>query len=164
MPDPQPVQGGYAPGEDIPLGGYALLTAAFGGGVTAYALQQRRAGRSWPGRLGPGDLALLGAATYKLSRIITKDRVTSFMRSPFTRYTGEAGPSEVSEQPRGRGVRRAVGELLVCPYCTAQWVATALVAGYARDPAATRTVAGVFAVVAASDFLQQAWLATEKRA
>jgi hypothetical protein len=164
MPDPQPAQGGYAPGQDIPLGGYALLAAVFNGGVAAYALQQRRAGRGWPRRIAAGDLALLAAATYKLSRIITKDRVTSFLRSPFTRYDGEAGPSEVSEQPRGRGVRRAVGELLVCPYCTAQWVATALVAGYAREPDATRTVAGVFAVVAASDFLQQAWAATDKRA
>ena len=42
--------------------------------------------------------------------------MTSFLRSPFTRYTGEAQPSEVSEEPRGRGLRRAVGELLVCPY------------------------------------------------
>jgi uncharacterized protein DUF1360 len=164
MPDPQPVQGGYAPGEDLPLGGYALLTTVFHGGVAAYALQQRRAGRSWPGRIGAGDLALLGAATYKLSRIITKDRVTSFLRSPFTRYSGEAGPAEVSEEPRGRGLRRAVGELLVCPYCMGQWVATALVAGYAREPEATRTVAGMFAVVAAADFLQQAWAAIEKRA
>jgi hypothetical protein len=61
-------------------------------------------------------------------------------------------------------VRRAVGELLVCPYCIGQWAATALIAGYAREPDATRTVAGVFATVAAADFLQQAWAATEKRA
>ena len=164
MPDPQPVPGGYAPGKNIPLGGYALLTTVFSGAVAGYALHQHRAGRQWPRRIGAGDLALLAAATYKLSRIITKDRVTSFLRSPFTRYTGEAGPSEVSEQPRGRGVRRAVGELLVCPYCIGQWVATALIAGYAREPDATRTVAGVFATVAAADFLQQAWAATEKRA
>jgi hypothetical protein len=26
MPDPQPVEGGYAPDQDVPLGGYALLT------------------------------------------------------------------------------------------------------------------------------------------
>jgi hypothetical protein len=163
VPDPQPVDGGYAPEQDIPLGGYALLTAVFNGGVAAYALQQRRSRGRLTRRIGPGDLALLGAATYKLSRIITKDRVTSFLRSPFTRYAGEAGPSEVSEEPRGRGVRRAVGELVVCPYCVGQWVATALVASYVREPEATRTVASVFAVVAAADFLQQAWLATEKR-
>jgi hypothetical protein len=163
MPDPQPVEGSYAPGEDLPLGGYALLTAAFNGGVAAYALAQHRSGGGVPQRIGAGDLALLAAATYKVSRIITKDRVTSFLRSPFTRYTGEAGPSEVSEQPRGSGVRRAVGELLVCPYCMGQWVATALVAGYAREPELTRTVASVFALVAAADFLQQAWSATDKR-
>ena len=163
MPDPQPVEGGYAPGQDVPLGGYAVLTGVFNGAAAAYVLSQRRAKARRPQPMGAGDLALLATATYKLSRLITKDRVTSFLRSPFTRYTGEAGPSEVSEEPRGRGLRRAVGELLVCPYCTGQWVATALVAGYSREPEATRTVASVFAIIAAADFLHQTWLATEKR-
>jgi hypothetical protein len=163
MPDPQPVEGGYAPGQDVPLGGYALITGIFGGAAAVYVLSQRRARARMPKRIGIGEFALFATATYKLSRIIAKDRVTSFVRSPFTRYTGDAGPSEVSEEPRGTGVRRAVGELLICPYCTGQWVATALVAGYARDPDATRVVASVFSLVAAADFLQQAWLATEKR-
>lgn len=96
--------------------------------------------------------------------MIAKDRVTSFLRSPFTRYTSAAGPSEVSEEPRGTGLRLAVGELLVCPYCLAQWVAAAFVAGYAADPKTTRMTAGVFAVLSASDFLQQAWVAVDKRA
>jgi hypothetical protein len=164
MPDPQPSQGGYAPGRDIPLGGYALLTFLFNGAAAAFVLQQHRSRRRARKRISLGDFALLSAATYKLSRIIAKDRVTSFLRSPFTRYSGEAGPSEVSEEPRGEGVRRAVGELVVCPYCMGQWVAAGLLAGYARDPDVTRMVASVFSAMAAADFLHQAWVATEKRA
>lgn len=33
-----------------------------------------------------GDLVLLGVATFKLSRLISKDRVTAFLRAPFTRF------------------------------------------------------------------------------
>jgi hypothetical protein len=154
----------YSADEHKPLLGYAVLTALFTGAAAAYVAAHRRSGRALPDRLPLGDFLLLVGATQKLSRVIAKDRVTSFIRSPFTRYTGEAGPSEVSEEPRGTGLRLAVGELLVCPYCVSQWVAAAFVAGYAFDSRTTRMTAGVFAVLGASDFLQQAWTALDKRA
>ena len=100
--------------EHRPLAAYGLLTTAFGalfGGGTA-ALHDRL-----PERPRATDVALAGVATYKISRLLAKDRVTSVLRAPFTRYEGEAGPSEVSEEPRGGGLRLALGELLVCPYC-----------------------------------------------
>jgi hypothetical protein len=152
----------YSPHEHKPLLGYAALTAAFNGAAGAYVAEQRRSDRKLPERLPAGDFLLLAAGTHKLSRLIAKDRVTSFLRSPFTRYTGEAGPSEVEEEPRGTGLQLAIGELLVCPYCVGQWVASAFVAGYIRDRDATRMTASVFALLAASDFLHQAWLAAQK--
>ncbi|HEX5910530.1 MAG TPA: DUF1360 domain-containing protein, partial [Thermoleophilaceae bacterium] len=94
----------YSAGDAKPLAGYATLTTAFAGAVTASEVLRRRRGGPLPKRIGPGDLALLAVATYKLSRLATKARVTSFARAPFTRYTGEAGPSEVSEEPRGTGL------------------------------------------------------------
>jgi hypothetical protein len=153
----------YSPHEHKPLLGYAALTAAFNGAAAAYVADHRRSGRSLPKRLPPGDFLLLAAGTHKLSRLISKDRVTSFMRSPFTRYTGEAGPSEVEEEPRGTGLQLAIGELLVCPYCMGQWVAAGFLAGYIRDPDATRMTASVFALLTASDFLHQAWLAAQEK-
>ena len=97
----------YSAADPKPLAGYATLTAAFAGAIATSEVLRRRRGQELPERIGPGDLALLAVATYKLSRLITKARVTSFARAPFTRYTGEAGPSEVSEEPRGEGLRRA---------------------------------------------------------
>jgi hypothetical protein len=152
----------YSPHEHKPLLGYAALTAVFNGAAAAYVGEHRRSRRRWPERMPLGDFLLMAAGTHKLSRLIAKDRVTSFARSPFTRYTGEAGPSEVSEEPRGTGLRLAVGELLVCPYCVGQWVAGAFVAGYAHDRDATRAAASVFALLAASDFLHQAWTAAQE--
>jgi hypothetical protein len=152
----------YSPHEHKPLVGYAALTAVFNAAAAGFVAEQRRSGRKLPGRLPAGDFLLLAAGTHKLSRLIAKDRVTSFLRSPFTRYTGEAGPSEVEEEPRGTGLQLAIGELVVCPYCVGQWVAAAFVAGYIRDPDATRMTASVFALLAASDFLHQAWLAAQE--
>jgi hypothetical protein len=154
--------GAYSPHEHKPLAGYAALTALFNGAAVAYVADHRRSRRKLPERLPAGDFVLLAAATHKLSRLIAKDRVTSFLRSPFTRYTGEGGPSEVEEEPRGTGLQLAVGELVVCPYCVGQWVASGFVAGYIRDRDATRMTATVFALLAASDFLHQAWLAAQE--
>jgi hypothetical protein len=155
----------YSPEEPRALGGHATLALAFNGSVAGLALAHRRSGRPLPERLPPGDLALLSVATYKLSRLIAKDRVTSFLRAPFTRYKGESDrPGEVDEEPRGRGLQQALGELLVCPYCLAQWVGTGLLATYIREPRLARTVASAFTIVAASDMLQQTWIAVDKRA
>jgi hypothetical protein len=155
----------YSPDEGQPLGGHAVLTFVFNGSVLAFAVAQRRAGRGLPERVPAGDLALMAIGTYKLSRLVAKDRITGFFRAPFTRYKGPSErPSEVSEEPRGGGLRRAVGELLVCPYCLSQWVGTAFLLTYLREPRLARTVAGAFAIVAGSDLLQEAWVAVDKRA
>ena len=133
--------------------------------MIAYAVAYRRSGRSLPERVPAGDLALLAVGTYKLSRLIAKDHITGFFRAPFTRFQGESDrPSEVDEEPRGEGLRRAIGELVVCPYCLGQWVGTAFVMTYLREPRLARTVAAVLAIVAGSDMLHQAWIAVDKRA
>ena len=139
--------------EHRPLAAYGLLTAAFGAllGGGAAALRERL-----PERPQATDVALAGVATYKISRLLAKDRVTSVLRAPFTRYEGESGPSEVSESPRGRGLRLALGELLVCPYCVGQWVAGGFALGQLAAPRTTRFVAGTFAAYALADALQMA--------
>ena len=77
----------------------------------------KRRGRRLPERIGASDLLLLGVATYKLSRLISKDSVTSVIRASFAEFQGPAGLNEVNEQPRGSGVQHALGELLTCPFC-----------------------------------------------
>lgn len=153
----------YSPEDPKPLASYAGVTAVFGGGVAAYEVARRRRGWELPERIGAADTLLLAVATYKVSRMITKDRVTSFARAPFTRFSGEAGPAEVSEEPRGEGLQRSLGELLVCPYCMGQWVAAGLLGAYIRDPRSTRTVASLFTVVALADVLNQGWVALQEQ-
>jgi hypothetical protein len=130
-----------------------LLTGVFGGLVACFSLWMRRSGRELPERLDRGDLALVTVATHKLSRVITKDRVTSVVRAPFTRYQGDSGHGEVEEEPRGRGLRRTIGELLVCPYCLDLWIGAAFAAGIVVAPRPTRWVASIFTVLFGADIL-----------
>jgi hypothetical protein len=149
--------GGEDPHIDRPVAGYRALTAVFAGLWGGFAWWMRRSGRALPERVALGDLALVTLATHKLSRLIAKDRVTSALRQPFTRYEGSAGPGEVEEQPRGSGLRRAIGELLLCPYCVGLWIAAAFTAALAVAPRPTRWFASVFASLFGSDLLQIAY-------
>ena len=146
----------YAGDADRPLGSYLGTLAVYGATTAAMALLAwRRRGRS-PG-IGLGDLALMTITTHKLSRLIAKDPVTSPLRAPFTRYSGTSGPAELAEEARGHGVRHAVGELITCPFCTGQWVATAYAAGMIFAPDATRLAGATMTAVAGSDWLQLAY-------
>ncbi len=145
---------GYAPGQEQELRGHAVLMGAFASLCVAFATWFRRSGRKLPNAIGAGDLLLISVATHKAARLIAKDRVTSPLRAPFTRFDRDAGPGEVSEEPRGRGLRRSIGELVICPYCLGMWIASAFVAGLIVVPRATRAVASVLAAVTGADMLQ----------
>jgi Protein of unknown function (DUF1360) len=145
---------GHAPEDERPLGGYATLMGAFAAMVGAFAAWFRASGRDLPERMDERDLALVTVATHKASRLIAKDRVASSIRAPFTRYEDDAGPSEVSEAARGRGLRRAVGELLICPYCVGMWVSAVFAGGLLVAPRLTRWLASVLAVLFGADVLQ----------
>ncbi|RKS75451.1 uncharacterized protein DUF1360 [Motilibacter peucedani] len=150
----------YAGEEDRPLGTYSALLAAYAvvglGTLTAVATRKKQA------RIAPGDIALVAAATFKASRVLTKSTVTSPLRAPFTRFAGVSGPSELREEIRVDGPRRALGELLTCPFCLSQWIATTFTAGMLVAPRQARAVASVFAAVGISDFLQLAYAGAEQ--
>ncbi len=151
--EPSPLAG-YAPGEQRPLGGYAALTGAFAGVAAGFSVWVRRSGRKLPERIAAPDLALITLATHKASRLLAKDRVTSAVRAPFTQFQEEGGPGEVEERARGRGLRRAVGELLICPFCLSMWIGAGFAAGLVVAPRPTRWAASVLTAVFGSDVLQ----------
>lgn len=142
-----------------PLGGYAVLvglfTLALGSGLAA-------AETSDDEQPGWSDLLLLGIATHKLSRIATKDLVTSPFRAPFVKFKKSAGAGEVEEEARGAGMQEAVGDLITCPYCMAPWIASAFVFGFQRAPRATRVIGSIFAITAGSDFLNRLYAKTKE--
>lgn len=154
----------YEGEDDRPLGGYVLTTSVYLGAVAAGALALKRSGHRLPKRFAARDLALLAVATHKVARIVAKDSVTSPIRAPLTRYTGTSGPAELAEEVRGDGAKHAFGELITCPFCLSQWIATAGMFGLVVAPRPTRMVASTFAVVAGADFLQLAYGAAQRLA
>lgn len=158
---PWPWSGYSTHPDEMPLPGYALLLATYGAlFVPLWSVLWRRTsgGRA----ASPGDIVLFGIATHKAGRILTKDWVTSPLRAPFTEYVESQGGGEVAERSRGRGLRRAVGDLLTCPWCIAPWVAGALYAGFLVHPRAARLVAAGAASVALSDVLQHVFAASKR--
>ena len=148
--------------EEQLLAEYAALLGFYIASVavlTGAALEQDRLRK----RFSVLDLALLGIATHKLSRIVAKDRITGILRAPFVSYIRSAGAGEVEEEPRGRGIQRGIGQLISCPYCSAPWCATALAFGFVFAPRMTRFFAGILASVAISDFLHRAYLAAKEK-
>ncbi len=152
----------YRNGADRPLAGYLQLLGVYGSGTLTAALAARLLGKSAPQRLSPWDVTQLAIATHKVSRMIAKDPVTSPLRAPFTTYEGVSAPSELHEEVRGHGLKHSAGELLTCPMCLAQWVATAFSAGLVLAPVPTRLAMATFTAVAGSDFLQHVYVRLQK--
>src|SRR5947209_1815735 len=111
------VRGYAARADDVrPLRGYATVMAIYAAGAAAVAGIARLTGKQLPERPPTGDLALMAVATHKISRLLTKDAVTSPLRAPVTQFESAAGEAEVNESPRGSGAQHAVGELITCPF------------------------------------------------
>ncbi|WP_371821588.1 DUF1360 domain-containing protein [Catellatospora sp. IY07-71] len=155
----------YAQGARRPLKGYLGLLAGYGVAVGALVAAARFSRRTLP-RPGAGDVLLITAATYKTSRLLTKDAVTSPLRAPFTRYDKPIGAGEVQEEVRDEAgpARHALGELVSCPFCLSVWVATGLTGGLVLAPRFTRLAATALTAVAGADFLQLAYAIAHRHA
>jgi len=154
----------YRNGNDRPLSGYLAAMSGYAAAVTGATLLGRRLGFRAPEQITPWDVALLGLATHRVTRTVTKDAVLSPVRAPFTTYAGLQGPAELREEARTDShLRHAAGELLTCPFCLAQWVATGFAAGLVFAPRAARLVAATFASIAISDFLQFGYTAMQRK-
>jgi len=139
-----------------PYGAYATLVAIFAVGLGAASRASR------PDRdLTAIDIAALGLATFKASRTVSRDKVTSFVREPFVEGTAYEGEGE---QPTGTGMRRAVGELVTCTRCIGTWLAAGLAASLTVTPRFGRLLVWSLDAAAINDFLQAGFVALTEKA
>ncbi len=139
MPGPPPAR--------PPYGGYATLLLTF---TTLLFLALWFL--AWRIAFGWLEFVLLIVATHEITNILATDRVTSVIRRPFVEVvTDDAG--KTTERPAEHGLRRALGELVTCPFCLGPWVALALFTFVAMLPVWGVIVLSLFAVVAGSDLL-----------
>jgi hypothetical protein len=129
--------------------------ATFVGGLAATGAIGRLLGRD-PGDHRSLDLVTLGLATFKASRTISRDEVTSFIREPFVE--GEA--HEGAEDPVESGdLRQAIGELVTCSRCVGTWVAAGLGSAQILMPRFGRVLTWTLAAAGANDWLQAGFAA-----
>jgi len=139
-----------------------MLVTIFNALLATGLLAKKCSQEPLPERMDPKDLVLFALATQKLSRVITKDKVTTALRAPFTEIEGKGGAGELEERPKGKGLRRVIGELLTCPFCIGTWIASGFIYGYIFTPRVSRTLASIFAVSGMSDFLQQLYVKAQE--
>lgn len=132
---------------------YAAISATYGTLLAALAYASRRRAVDAEHELVP-----LVAATFALSKLIAKEKVETWVRTPFVQEGVEGRP------PKGTGVRYAVGELLTCTRCLGAWSALGLVGLRMAAPEVGRTVTTVLAASAGSDVLQAGFTYMTERA
>jgi Protein of unknown function (DUF1360) len=138
-----------------PYGAYALLMAAFAGGLAGAGALARALDRD-PYEHTTLDLAALGLATFKAARTLSDDEVTSFLREPFV----EGRAHEGGEDPRETGgMRQAIGELVTCSRCIGTWVAAGLGATQIVAPRFGRLLTWTLGAAGLNDFLQASFAA-----
>jgi hypothetical protein len=133
-----------------PYRAYAGIMTTFAGGLALAGGIAKLLGRD-PREHGALDLAVLGLATFKASRTIARDEVTSFLREPFVEGTAKEG----AEDPVETGdLRQAIGELVTCSRCVGTWVAAGLAMTQIIAPQFGRLLSWTLATGGANDFLQ----------
>jgi len=138
-----------------PYGAYAVLLAAFAGGLAGASALARVLDRK-PHEHTTLDLAALALATFKAARTLSDDEVTSFLREPFV----EGRAHEGGEDPRETGgMRQAIGELVTCSRCVGTWVAAGLGATQIVAPRFGKLLTWTLGAAGLNDFLQASFAA-----
>ena len=134
---------------------YAAIMGTYAGGLAAAAALAKTLDRDLPDD-GALELAALGLATFKASRTIARDEVTSFIRAPFVE--GEA--HEGGEEPKETGdIQQAIGELVTCSRCVGTWVAAGLATTRMLAPRTGRLLTWTLAAAGINDVLQAGFTA-----
>ena len=135
---------------------YAAINAVYAALFAGVIYATRERAREEPIRLY--ELIPMSAATFALAKVVAKEKVGSWVREPFVDHV------EGEPKPEGRGLRRAVGELVTCTRCVGAWSALGVVGLRLAYPDAGRNVANVLAVSGANDWLQAGFKAICTRA
>jgi hypothetical protein len=70
------------------------------------------------------EFFLLVLASYRLTRLLVYDKITSFVRRPFIEEVEDDendGSTTIYIKIKGTGFRAWIGELLSCHWCTGIW-------------------------------------------
>lgn len=78
------------------------------------------------------EYILLALATWRLTRLFTRDTITAFLREQF--YDRELVEGKQMSRTPQAGVRRVLADLFACPWCMSIWMALLVVWVYLLTP------------------------------
>jgi hypothetical protein len=133
-----------------PYRAYAAIVGAFVTGLGAVSGLAAARKRPLP-EYSALDLTMLGLATFKASRTVARDKVTSFVREPFVE--GDAYDGEDERPTHDTELKQALGELVTCTRCVGTWLGAGLASMQILAPRTGRLLTSVLAAGALNDFL-----------
>lgn len=134
---------------------YAAITATVG------QVALRRGSLKKPEPLS--ELAWTSLAAFALSQAVVHEKVETWLRRPFLEEA-DGDQQDADHEPRGTGLRYAVGELLACTRCSGAWASLGLTSLTVIHPTTGRLLTRVLAASAVNDFLQTGFVAAREAA
>ncbi len=110
------------------------------------------------------EFIILALACFRLTRLIVFDKITEFIRSPFfdeITEVNEQGNEEIYYVPKASPLKKFIGELLSCYWCTGIWVSAGVIISYYLYPAFFGPVLIIFAAAGLAAIIElfvQQWI------
>lgn len=103
------------------------------------------------------NLLILSLASFRLTRLLVFDKITEFLREPFfneIKEENEFGEFEVYYMPKEEGVKKFLGELLSCYWCTGIWASAGIVGISLLYPIVSYPIIVILAVAGIASILE----------
>ncbi|MTH53207.1 DUF1360 domain-containing protein [Bacillus mangrovi] len=97
---------------------------------------------------------LFGLAIFRLTRLFVYDKITDWLRRPFhEEYKSGDG---IYIKMKGKGIRKWIGELLSCYWCTGVWCTGLLYGGWLLWPVGMEPLICILALAGLAGIIETA--------
>jgi hypothetical protein len=103
------------------------------------------------------NLLLLSLASFRLTRLLIFDKITEFIRAPFFDEISEenaVGEIEVYYLPKKTGIKKFLGELLSCYWCTGIWASAGIVSMFLLSANFSAAIILILAIAGLASILE----------
>ncbi|MEH7380578.1 DUF1360 domain-containing protein [Bacillus sp. JJ1533] len=103
------------------------------------------------------DFFIIALASFRLTRLLVYDKITKFIRRPFHEEFEEELPNGTVEyyiQIKGTGLRRWLGELLTCYWCTGIWCSAFVYIVYELNFALSESLVLILAIAGGAAIIE----------
>ncbi|MEH7456472.1 DUF1360 domain-containing protein [Bacillus sp. JJ1127] len=100
---------------------------------------------------------IFACAAFRLTRLIVYDKITSFLRRPFieeVQINEPDGTVSIYTKVKGKGLKKWIGELLSCYWCTGVWVSAFLLLLYKLVPKVAEPFILLLAIAGAAAIIE----------